>query len=111
MLLPMSFAIPNKAFWFAAMATVSSILGGLLCYSLGFWAFEAIVHPFLVWMGYMELYQMALNWFQVWGFWAILLGCFSPFIPFKIFTIGAGVLQLPFGWFLIASSIGRALRF
>lgn len=111
MLLPMAFHLPERAFWFAFIATSSSLLGGIVGYLLGYFAFEAIVHPFLEWMGYMGMYQASLSWFKEWGFWAILIGCFSPFIPFKIFTIGAGVLQLPIGGFLLAASIGRTMRF
>ena len=111
MLIPMSFAAPKRAFLYATITTVSSILGGAFGYFLGFLAFEAIVHPFLIWMGYMQGYQAAIQAFQQWGYWAIFLGCFSPFIPYKIFTIGAGVMQLNLGWFLLASTLGRALRF
>lgn len=110
MLIPMAFARPEKAFLFATITSISSILGGLMGYILGMMAFEAVMLPFLQWMGYMGLYQSALQWFQQWGFWAILLACFSP-IPYKIFTIGAGVLQLPVGLFLVSSGIGRFLRF
>jgi membrane protein YqaA with SNARE-associated domain len=62
------------------------------------------------WMGYMIFYQEALQWFQDWGFWAILVGALSP-IPYKIFTISAGVLELNFAGFLLASFLGRLLRF
>lgn len=111
MLIPMAYAEPKRAFRFAAICTIGSILGGLIGYALGLFALETIINPFLSWMGYTEMYHTALIWFQKWGFWAILLACFSPFIPYKIFTIGAGVLQLNLGLFLIASTLGRALRF
>lgn len=111
MLIPMTFALPKRAFYYATITAVSSILGGILGYFLGLFVFEAVVHPFLTWMGYMSAYQLALDWFYKWGFWAILIGCFTPFIPFKIFTLGAGVLHLHLGWFLMCASIGRFLRF
>ncbi len=111
MLIPMSFAKPNRAFIFALMTLCGSVLGGISGYLLGFFAFKTIVHPFLEFMGYMSSYQAALLSFNQWGYWAIFVGCFSPFIPYKIFTIGAGVMQLNLGWFLLASTLGRALRF
>ena len=111
MILPMSFAKPERAFYFASIAIVTSILGGFLGYALGFFAYEALIGPFIKMMGYTNYYQMAMQWFQTWGFWAILFGCLSPMIPYKIFTIGAGVMQLNFGWFLLASIFGRILRF
>jgi membrane protein YqaA with SNARE-associated domain len=111
MLIPMSFAKPNRAFFYALITTAGSILGGVSGYLLGFFAFKAIVFPFLEFMGYMPAYQAALQAFNQWGYWAIFVGCFSPFIPYKIFTIGAGVMQLNLPWFLLASTLGRALRF
>ncbi len=111
MVLPMSFSEPTRAFYFAAIVIGSSFLGGMIGYSLGFFAFEALIGPFIQWMGYSAYYEMAMQWFQQWGYAAIVFGCLTPFIPYKIFTIGAGVMQLHFGGFLIASFLGRALRF
>jgi membrane protein YqaA with SNARE-associated domain len=111
MLLPMSFSKPERAFFLAGITTISSILGGVLGYWLGFATFKSLVQPFLEWMGYMAGYQVALQWFDQWGYWAIVLGSLSPFIPYKIFTIGAGVMQLNLGWFLLASTFARGLRF
>lgn len=111
MFLPMSFAEPKRAFSFATITTLSSLLGGMLGYVLGYFAFEWLVSPFINMMNYGNYYQIGLQWFQTWGFLAIIIGCLSPIIPYKIFTIGAGVMQLNFGWFILASFIGRALRF
>lgn len=110
MFIPMSFASPQNTFWYATLGTIGSILGGIIGYALGFFAFDLLMHPFLEWMGYLPLYESASQWFQQYGFWAVLFGCFSP-IPYKIFTIGAGALHLHFGLFLLASSLGRFCRF
>jgi membrane protein YqaA with SNARE-associated domain len=111
MVLPMSFSNPARAFHFAAIVIVTSFVGGMIGYSLGLFAFEALISPFIHWMGYATYYEMAMHWFHQWGFAAILFGCLTPFIPYKIFTIGAGVMQLNFGGFLLASLLGRILRF
>lgn len=111
MLLPMSFAEPKLAFRYANITIITSILGGMVGYALGLFAYEAFINPFIAMMGYTRYYEMALLWFQNWGFWAILFGCLSPMIPYKIFTIGAGVMKLNFGWFLLASMVGRIMRF
>ncbi len=111
MVLPMSVAKPKCAFQFASIAIIASFFGGMIGYALGLFAFEAIVNPFIHMMGYHEYYQLAAQWFQEWGFLAILFGCVTPFIPYKIFTIGAGAMQLHFGWFLLASLTGRTIRF
>lgn len=111
MLIPMCFAKHKQAFFLALVTTAGSILGGVCGYLLGFFAFKTVVHPFLEFMGYMAGYQAVLQSFNQWGYWAIFIGCFSPFIPYKIFTIGAGVLQFNLIGFLLASTLGRACRF
>lgn len=111
MVLPMSFAQPRKAFYFAAVAIVSSFFGGILGYYLGYFCFEAFLSSFIEWMGYSAYYLQAENWLNTWGFWAVFVGCLTPIIPYKIFTISAGLLQLHLALFLVASLAGRLLRF
>lgn len=110
MLIPMILAVPTHAFRYAWVSTISSALGGIIGYLLGFFVFETVLEPLIHGMGYTALYQNALLWFQKWGFWAIFIAGFSP-IPYKLFTIGAGVLQLNFLGFIWASLLGRGLRF
>jgi len=111
MILPMAFAKPNKAFYYALIAILGSFLGGMVGYAIGYFSYEVIVEPFIHWMGYVKQYERAIDWFQEWGYWAIIVGCFLPFFPYKIFTIGAGVMQLHFLGFLVVSLIGRSCRF
>jgi len=58
----------------------------------------------------MDKYDLAVNWFERWGIWVIFLAGFSP-IPYKLFTIAAGVVSMAFVPFMIASFIGRGARF
>jgi membrane protein YqaA with SNARE-associated domain len=60
--------------------------------------------------GYYPKYLQAKQWFDEWGFWAVFLAGFSP-IPYKVFTITAGVISMAFLPFLVASAIGRGARF
>ncbi len=110
MLAPMSMAKPRQAWWFAALTTVTSVLGGLLGYLIGHFAFELIT-PLVTEGGrYAESFAAAETWFRTWGVWAIFIAGFSP-IPYKIFTISAGVLHMALIPFLIASAVGRGARF
>jgi len=111
MLIPMSLAKPTRAFFFAAITTVCSVLGGIVGYGLGLMAFKSLVMPLLELSGYQTGYQSAMTWFHQWGYWALVLGSFTPFIPYKIFTVGAGSLQLGLGRFLLVSIFARAARF
>ncbi|MGD8588334.1 MAG: YqaA family protein [Chromatiales bacterium] len=109
MLAPMSLANPNKAWYFATLTTLASVLGGLLGYLIGIFAFD-LVEPWLHRWEYWDAYLHARGWFDQWGFWAIFLAGFSP-IPYKVFTITAGVIQMALLPFVLASAIGRGARF
>ncbi len=109
MLAPMTLAKPEKAWFYAALTTISSVLGGLLGYLIGLFAFQT-VEPWLQSMGYMDSYQLAQQWFEQWGFWAIFLAGFTP-IPYKIFTIASGAAGMALIPFVLGSTIGRGLRF
>lgn len=109
MLAPMTLAKPEKAWFYASLTTVSSVLGGLLGYVIGMTAFQAI-EPWLVSLGYIDAYHLAEQWFAQWGFWAIFLAGFTP-IPYKIFTIASGVAGMALVPFIIGSCIGRGMRF
>ncbi len=109
MLAPMSLAKPHKAWFYAGLTTIMSVLGGLLGYLIGSYAFE-FIEPWLQSLHYADAYQLAQQWFEEWGFWAIFLAGFTP-IPYKIFTIAAGVALMPIVPFVLGSLIGRGLRF
>jgi len=109
MLAPMSMAQPNRAVWFGTLATLTSVLGGMFGYLIGMFAFEFIA-PWLQDGHYAEPFALAQQWFDEWGFLAILAAGFSP-IPYKIFTITAGVLGMAFLPFVLASFVGRGARF
>ncbi|MBU1192030.1 MAG: DedA family protein [Gammaproteobacteria bacterium] len=109
MLAPMSLAQPARAWRFALITTIASVLGGLLGYAIGYFAFDAL-EPWIQKAGYWERYLRAHAWFEEWGFWAVFVAGFSP-IPYKVFTIAAGTLSMALGPFVLASTIGRGARF
>ncbi len=109
MLAPMSLAKPRQAWNYALLTTLASVAGGILGYFIGLYAFD-LVEVLLHQAGYYEKYLHVNAWFNEWGFWAIFIAGFSP-IPYKLFTISAGVLAMAFLPFVIASAIGRGARF
>lgn len=109
MLAPMVLARPRHGMRLATLTTVASVLGGLLGYLIGVVAFSA-VEPLLVDLGYHDDYLLVREWFEDYGFWAILLAGFSP-IPYKVFTITGGALAMPLPVFVIGSVLGRGGRF
>ena len=109
MVAPMAVARPDHAVRIALIATVTSVLGGLFGYALGYYAIAA-VEPVIESAGYWDKYMIAQDWFARWGFWAVVVAGFSP-IPFKLFTISAGALSMSIPPFLLAALIGRAGHF
>lgn len=109
MLAPMCVADRGRAWRFAAVTTVTSLLGGIAGYAVGYYVFE-LVEPWVHRMGYWDGYLHVREWFSEWGVWAVFVAGFSP-IPYKIFTIAAGATVLNFPGFVIASFIGRGARF
>lgn len=110
LLAPMVLAKPQKAWWLASLTTFSSIAGGVVGYLLGFWMFEPWIQPLITEFGYQQRFDTAMSWFNEWGVWVVFLAGFSP-IPYKLFTVSAGFLQMAFLPFLIASAVGRGMRF
>lgn len=109
MLAPMTLAKPEKAWFYAGLTTIASVVGGLVGYLIGMYAFQA-VEPWLVSLGYQEAYQTVERWFSEWGFWAIFVAGFTP-IPFKLFTIAAGVASMALAPFILGALISRGLRY
>jgi membrane protein YqaA with SNARE-associated domain len=109
MLAPMTLARPVDAWRLAMLTTLASVAGGVLGYLIGFFALD-LVEPWMVSAGYWEGYLQVREWFQAWGFWAVLAAGFSP-IPYKLFTVAAGALAMFLPVFVIASIIGRGGRF
>ncbi|MEO1888406.1 MAG: YqaA family protein [Cycloclasticus sp.] len=109
MLAPMCLAKPSKSFYFALLTTIGSVAGGIFGYLIGMYSFE-LVEPLIAVMKYEEKFELVKRWFDEWGFWAIFIAGFSP-IPYKLFTITAGILSMMFLPFVIASLIGRGARF
>jgi membrane protein YqaA with SNARE-associated domain len=109
MLAPMAMAKPSRAMHFATLTLLFSVLGGLVGYMIGAFLFD-IAEPFIIDWGYQPRFQTVIQWFEHWGFWAVLVAGFSP-VPYKIFTIAAGVLSLALLPFILASIIGRGARF
>ncbi len=110
MLAPMCLANLSKAWRYALIATITSVLGGLAGYAIGYGAFE-MVEPWLRDSErYWAAYETSREWFDKYGVWVIFVAGFSP-IPYKVFTIAGGVAALSLPVFFVASLIGRGARF
>lgn len=109
MLAPMALADRARAFFFAMVTTVTSVLGGMFGFVIG-WFLLATIEPWLLDSHYAEGFLTAQRWFEEYGVWVVFVAGFSP-IPYKVFTIGAGAAAMNFPAFVFASLIGRGARF
>ena len=109
MLAPMVLANRAKAWMLALVTTLASVFGGLVGYLLGFWALELVL-PLIERAGYGEAYLSAVDAFDRFGIWFVILAGFSP-IPFKLITVAAGALAMPWLGFIVGSLVGRGARF
>jgi membrane protein YqaA with SNARE-associated domain len=110
MLAPMALSRPAKAWQFAALATFFSVSGAVFGYLLGLFFFDTLAAPMIEAAGYQHKFDIAVEWFREQGVWVIFIAGFTP-IPYKVFTISAGLLSMAFIPFILASLVGRGLRF
>jgi membrane protein YqaA with SNARE-associated domain len=110
LLIPMILARPKEAWRLAALCTLTSVVGGLLGYAIGYFLFDAIGRPVLEFYNAMDAYDALKAGFAKWGVWIIIIKGMTP-IPYKLITIASGVAQFPLIPFLFASVISRSLRF
>lgn len=110
MLIPMCLARPGKAFWYAFVCTVASVLGALAGYAIGYFLFEAVGEPILRFYGLTHAFDRFAGDFNEQGWIIVLLAGFTP-LPFKVITIAAGATAMPLHILIVASIIARAARF
>jgi membrane protein YqaA with SNARE-associated domain len=110
MLIPMVLAQRAKAWVYATIATVGSVIGGMAGYAIGYYLFEYIGEPILNLYGYAQKYEEIRVLFDTWGPLILIAKGWTPF-PYKVLTIAAGVFKMSFGPFILASIVARAMRF
>lgn len=112
LLLALSLGAPKKALRFAAICTIASVLGGIAGYLLGNLFWEALSGFFFTYVPGVspEAFSTVQEWYRRWDFWAVFLAGITP-LPYKVFTLSAGVFQVSFPVFVVASMLSRGLRF
>jgi len=109
LLIALAIAVPKKSFRFAAICAAASVSGGVLGYVFGILLREPFEQLF-IWMGHYPVYERVVESYREFGALYTFAAAFTP-IPYKVFTIGAGVARINFPIFLGASILGRAGRF
>jgi len=110
LMIPMILARPERAWLIAGVALVASVLGGMLGYAIGAFAYEEIGRPILQALGKDAAMDAFNTRFNDFGFWAVLTAGVTPF-PYKVITIMSGWTGLPVMTFMATSVLARGLRF
>ena len=110
MLIPMSLARPDKAYFYATLCTLASVAGGLLGYFIGAVLYDSVGLWLISLYGYGNKIEAFREAYVQWGTWIILLKGVTP-IPYKIVTIASGFTGYPLIPFILLSLIARGTRF
>ena len=108
-LAPMILKRPDKAYFYAAVCTAASVLGGIAGYAIGYYL-EDFGRWLLALTGHAEGLEEFQAWYSEWGAWVILAKGVTP-IPYKLVTIASGIAHYAFGMFVLLSVITRGARF
>ena len=109
MLAPMILARPDRAYFYAAVCTAASVVGGILGYAIGFFLTDVGL-TLMRFLGHADGLAQFRAWFDDWGLWVILIKGLTP-IPYKLVTIASGLAHFNFAIFMVASAVTRSARF
>jgi membrane protein YqaA with SNARE-associated domain len=112
LLIALAIGAPKRAFWFATVCAVGSILGGAAGYAIGWGIWEGVDQLFYSYVPGVspESFANVRELYDRYDFWAIFAAGFTP-IPFKVFTLSAGAFKISFPVFILASTVSRSARF
>lgn len=110
LLIPMVLAKRHKWIFYAAVCTITSVLGAFLGYAIGAFLYEAVAQPILSFYGKADSFDKIAEWYNTYGGWGVLFAAVTPF-PYKVLTIFSGATGLNLVTFAVVSIIGRGLRF
>jgi membrane protein YqaA with SNARE-associated domain len=110
LMIPMILANRRRAFWYATVATLSSVMGAYLGYAIGYYLFATVGAKILEFYGAMQTFDALKDKFLQYGVEIIVLKGMTP-IPFKLVTIASGLAQFNLGLFTAACLVSRSIRF
>lgn len=110
LLIAMCLSLPKRALWFAAICSAASVVGGAFGYLIGWVLWEEVSGFFFQYIFSERLFDIVAQKYNQNAFWAVFTAGLTP-IPYKVFTIAAGVFEIDFREFILASVLGRSGRF
>ena len=112
LLVALCLGAPKRSLRFAGVATLASVVGGIIGYGIGAGAWSVVEGWFFAYVPGVspEAFAQVQGFYDQYDFWAVFLAGLTP-IPYKVFTLSAGVFNINFGVFVLASVLSRGLRF
>ncbi len=110
LLIPMCLEKREKAFYYAGLCTIASVLGGILGYAIGYFFWATIGDPLVNFYGFQSEFGLFEEKFVAYGFWIVFVFGIT-FFPYKVITIASGFVALNPVAFILASVASRGLRF
>lgn len=110
LLIALAVGAPRRALWFATVCSVGSVLGGVIGWFIGYAAWQSVKNLFIPYIFSQAAFDQVQTLYQGNAFVAILTAAFTP-IPYKVFTIAAGVFDVSLATLVGASLVGRSARF
>lgn len=110
LLMALCLGAPARSLAFAAVCSVASVAGGILGYLIGWLVWEQVGGFFFAYVFSVEIFEKVGALYNANAFWAVFTAGLTP-IPYKVFTIAAGVFDVNFNEFIIASVFSRSTRF
>ena len=110
LLIALALSVPARAFRYAVVCAAGSIIGGAFGYLIGLFFMDTIGQPIINFYGLQKGYEQIGALYNEWAGLAVFIAGFTP-IPYKVFTIAAGVFKINFFVFMIASLLSRSARF
>lgn len=110
LLIALCLGCPKKSFFYSTICLAGTLAGAVAAYIIGYMAWGAVSGWFIPAIFSYEAFEGVRGMYEQWNFWAVFTAGFTP-IPYKIFTLAAGVFHIDFGMFMLASLIGRSMRF
>ena len=108
LLIALDLAKPEKVLFYALICTIASVMGAAVGYGIGYWGGRPAFN--FIFRKNKDKFEAVEKLYNRYGVIAVFFSAFTP-IPYKVFTIASGVLNMNFWQFILASFVGRGARF
>lgn len=110
LLIALAISVPAKAFYYALICSIGSVLGGMVGYLIGYGLMDVIGYRIVDFYGFTDKWNVVGDLYNRYAAWAVGIAGVTP-IPYKVFTIAGGAFKIDFLVFVLASAVSRSARF